>query len=484
MTMRLFTLAVLLATITACSYPTRNKPATDTTWTQPYSWAFRERQAPDDTLIVVTASGGGTRAAALSAAVLNTMHKVELPTGGTLANRIDVISSVSGGSVTAAYFALHGPDKLPVLERDFLRQDGMGAIMWHGLNPVGLAALSTPSVERIDVLIDYLDRQLFKEKTYADLIQRNRPPHLILNAADMVEGVHFPFTQYTMDLLCSDLAKMKLSTAVSASAAFPVALSPVTLTNYSGPDCRLPPNAASTAWINGALRTKWEDNPSRLATARVADAYRTGRKKYVHLLDGGIADNLGVNELYRYFTAFDVVRLGNEIEAGRIRKIVFVMINARSFSSSKLDQERATPGILPMLLASLNSSIDRATFSTAERFRTHLAGFADAAAAAAEEDKQSRLAQAYRDVADHSHYVGIDFDSITDGNCRRRFHSLATSWTLSAQQITALMAMGEALLNENAAFGNAQKTLGSRFVSDRPLQTVTSACTLLTDADV
>ena len=32
----------------------------------------------------------------------------------------------------------------------------------------------------------------------------------------------------------------------------------------------------------------------------------TGSKKYIHLLDGGIADNLGVSEPYRLLTSDDV----------------------------------------------------------------------------------------------------------------------------------------------------------------------------------
>jgi hypothetical protein len=56
-------------------------------------------------------------------------------------------------------------------------------------------------MERIDLFIDYLDRQLFSDATFEDLIERGRRPYLILNAADMVEGAPFSFTQFNMDLL-------------------------------------------------------------------------------------------------------------------------------------------------------------------------------------------------------------------------------------------------------------------------------------------
>ena len=77
-------------------------------------------------------------------------------------------------------------------------------------------------------------------------------------------------------------------------------------------------------------------------------AYADGSKKFIHLLDGGIADNLGVSEPYRLLTSDDVpVSLKQDIASGRIKKIIFVMINARSFAGSGLDNSQATPAHLP-----------------------------------------------------------------------------------------------------------------------------------------
>ena len=85
------------------------------------------------------------------------LDRVVLPGDRTLAQEIDVISSVSGGSVAAAYFALEGRGGFDALEDDFVRQNGMGALLGAGLNPFGLISLATNGKERIDLLIDYLD---------------------------------------------------------------------------------------------------------------------------------------------------------------------------------------------------------------------------------------------------------------------------------------------------------------------------------------
>ena len=476
-------LAVLsVGTVLAgCAYPIRNDAIVETR-SPAYEWKSLAPGELQDTLVIVTMSGGGTRATALAMSVLRAMDKIKLASGASLADEIDIVSSVSGGSVTAGYFALYGTAGLPTLEKDFVRQDGMRAIIVEGLNPVGLAQLATPSKERIDLLVNYLDRQLFHDITFEKLVERKRRPYLILNAADMVEGTPFPFTQYTMDLLCSDLTKVKLSTAVAASAAFPVALSPITLKNYR--PCEA---IAKPVWLRAAGQTSWYLDPPRVAWQRTASAYADGQKKYIHLLDGGIADNLGVSEPYRLLTSDDVpVSLKQDIATGKIRKIVFIMINARSFAGSDLDNSQATPGMLAMLTASIGSSIDRATFSTSERIRNLLIdrfrGMADDIDREAKKpgpmrDKLREIGANFRTVANNTQFLAVDFDAIADQRCRKTFHSIDTSWALPGNQIDGLNVMGEALLAQNPDFPKVLTAVNAR--PGPPFATVEQACAVL-----
>src|SRR5262245_314366 len=60
----------------------------------------------DEVFVVLALSGGGSRAAAFSYGVLEELEKTKIKVAGrerTLLDEIDVISSVSGSSVTAAY---------------------------------------------------------------------------------------------------------------------------------------------------------------------------------------------------------------------------------------------------------------------------------------------------------------------------------------------------------------------------------------------
>jgi NTE family protein len=480
-------LALALALVAAgCAYPTRNQPATVIDEGYGYRWNNLDPSGLEDTLVIVTASGGGTRATALALSVLRGLDAIALGNGETLADEVDLISSVSGGSVTAGYFALTGPQGFDTLEHDFVRKNGMTPLILGLINPVGIARFSTPGEERIDLLIDYLNKQLFHDVTYQALVDRRKRPFLLLNAADMVEGIPFPFTQRKMDLLCSDLSSFPLATAVAASAAFPVALSPVTLTNYS----RCPAQEGRTwppAWVEANIddpgtpegESLWYDNPQRATLGRAENAYALGKdggtqaKLFIHLLDGGIADNLGIFEPFRMLVTRDTQPsfLG-QIDTGAIKKLVFVSINARSFAPSDLDQQQATPGFVDMLLASIDAPIDRATAGTAAQLRTLL--FDEfRQLALGDPAKEAR----FRALAENTALISIDFDAIVDGDCRRKYHSIPTSWSLEKKQVDAVFQIGQALLAGDPEFAHLLSLTGGTVT--KPMPTVTDACAAL-----
>lgn len=472
---------LLVAALAACSYPQRNQEAANLDPRSGYRWTALEENELSDTLFIVTASGGGTRAATLALSTLRGLDQARLPSGRSLAQEVDIISSVSGGSVTAGYFALKGVQGFDSLEKDFIRQDGISTLLWRGLNPVGLAELATPSKGRIDLLIDYLDDTLFREATFQALVQRRKQPYLILNAGDMVAGTTFPFTQAYLDLLCSDLTDIKLSVAVAASAAFPVALSPVTLKNYSPCDAqeggRWPPQ-----WIENAVETDWYLNPSRVRRGRVARAYAKGTevpppygKAYVHLLDGGIADNMGVSEPFRLLTTADVSpQFLIDIAQGRIKRVVFVLVNARSDPPSALNDQIATPGEINMLLGTISAAMDNATFAIIERLRVLLEERFKAAA----QQMPPPLARNFEKV--ETFFVPVDFGAIAGDDCRRMFESIATSWTLPKGEIDALFVAGGALLNAAPDFHEVLAVVGARL--ERPLPSIGQACAVLEQA--
>ena len=72
---------------------------------------LEQGSSSDELFVILALSGGGTRAAALSYGVLEALRDTKIQWKNqriSLLDGIDVISSISGGSFPAAYYALYG----------------------------------------------------------------------------------------------------------------------------------------------------------------------------------------------------------------------------------------------------------------------------------------------------------------------------------------------------------------------------------------
>ncbi|MSQ98891.1 MAG: hypothetical protein EXR85_06305 [Xanthomonadales bacterium] len=100
------------------------------------TWA--EFSKDSDITFIVSFSGGGARAAAMAYGVLQELRDTNVIIDGQqkrLLDEIDQISSVSGGSFTAAYYGLNGDGIFNTFEDNFLRRDVEGHLTKSLFNP-------------------------------------------------------------------------------------------------------------------------------------------------------------------------------------------------------------------------------------------------------------------------------------------------------------------------------------------------------------
>jgi len=156
-------------------------------------------------LVMLAFSGGGTRAAAFAYGVLKELAATEVATSKgvrPLHHEVDVISSVSGGSFTSAYFGLKGDGIFEDFEERFLRKNIEGHLIWRSLAPRNWFKQMGHKYGRSDIAAEYYSEQVFDGATFADL-QRPDAPVLVINATDLVTGVRFPFFRQYFDLICA-----------------------------------------------------------------------------------------------------------------------------------------------------------------------------------------------------------------------------------------------------------------------------------------
>jgi predicted acylesterase/phospholipase RssA len=435
-----------------------------------YRFANVRGDGPGHELFVILAfSGGGTRAAAFSYGVLEGLQAVTYqPAAGsarTLLEDVDVISSVSGGSFTAAHYALFGTDGFKRFEDDFLYQDIQTKLILRALAPWNWIKLARSDYSRIDLAADLYDETIFAGATFDTLLRQSRGrPYVLLNATDMTLGARFEFTQDQFDLLCSDLSRLPVARAVAASSAFPILLSPLTLHNYEGGPCQA---YRQPAWLTSALESAGE--PRRLALARNLISYRRDVKSrpYVHLLDGGLSDNIGLRGPYVALSGQDSAwSIFSKINERKIRRVLVITANARTGRDPGWDTRESPPGLSGVLGLVTTGPMGNYSFETVQLITEHFRRLnADLESLGACE----RLAKAqcpafslpFEPAAEvEFHAVELSFDKVTDDPALQScLEGLATSFALPRAQVTLLRQVAQRLLLGSPDFQAAMKRI-------------------------
>jgi predicted acylesterase/phospholipase RssA len=257
--------------------------------------------------VVIAISGGGTRSAVFAAGAMEQLAYLPRPDSQSVLERAQVVSGVSAGSLAAAYYALYKPPRFhdPAEKEAFFRQfkSHMSVDFWmrgwaHYLSHPWEGVLKYYTRYRFaQTLANTFDEHLFLGQTFADLSRREaagEAPVTLINGTVLDTGERFVFTNLEVgkhftvdptrfqgdpflhilataftaptfravgfDSINSDILDFRVASAVAASSAFPVLPGPLTIRNYA-----------------------------------------TGG--YVHIADGGVSDNTGIDSLVQLFLA-------------------------------------------------------------------------------------------------------------------------------------------------------------------------------------
>lgn len=438
--------------------PPQNKPLEKFTQGAGYRYTNIDpaENNSDSLCVLMTFSGGGTRAAAFAFGVLEKLRDTDIIWEGRscrLLDEVDAISSVSGGSLPSAYYALFGDQIFEDFPDKVLYRDIQGNLLKQALSPVNWSKLFSPLYGRTDMLADDFSRNIFENKTFADLLARNQRPFVVINSTNVSSGSRFDFTQRQFDLLYSDLASFPIGRAVAASAAFPGLLSPLALHNYPKNDDYVRP-----AWVDEELKST-DANRMRHRQALEADAYIKSNWPFIHLTDGGISDNLGILPVIQL--------LGNQypgddatsiLASGKIKKVVIIIVNAERAAGMDPGAKKEALGLLKVL--GVVTSTPMGNFSAAELALLRL--FAKQAT----ETQRLRekitelygadaLAQDFPELITPNidyHLVEVDYSHISDETERDYLNNIPTAFRLQREQVDKLRDAASRILDNHPDF--------------------------------
>ncbi len=387
--------------------------------------------------IILFFSGGGTRAAAFSYGVLQELSRTTIASAAAphrLLDDVEAVAGVSGGSFTAAYYCLYHDRIFQDYESRFLKRNVQGALALRMLNPIVWPKLLSPYYGRSDLAAEYYDSHIFSGAKFGDLIKTGGRPYLAINATDMATGEHFVFIDSRFALISSDLNDYPIARAVAASSAVPLVLTPLTLQNFAGT-----PGAAKSSFVP----RKSDEAQISHADAQVLDilhSYSDSKNRpYIHLADGGYADNLGLQSFVD-----DAVALGgipSLFERGGLhapKHLVAIVVNSAAHRGDEWNRREAVPGILSSVLALGDQSGQREDYRTIEQFRVALEAW----------KKSERAASAGSAISPDYYLIPVGFDAIQDETQRSFFLNLLTTFNLPDSTVDRLVTAGGEILRD------------------------------------
>jgi NTE family protein len=390
----------------------------------------------DELLLIVAFSGGGTRAAAFAYGILEELAATPVVLGGQsrrLLDEVDLISSVSGGSFTAAYYGLYGDRIFRDFETDFLRRPVERDLFLQLFRPRNWVRLASPYFNRSRVAAEYYDEHLFRDATFADL-ERQHGPEILINATDLSTGSRFAFNRFFFDPICSDLSRYHVAQAVTASSAVPVLLTPVTLENRAGA-CgyqAAPLPVASNTWSEAAVRLR------SIERSRASYLDRD-RRRFIHLMDGGISDNLGLRGLYERVLVDGGIE--NTLRAtgnANVRDVAVISVNAQTEPAFHWDLQNVSPDLPAVLDAVTSVQINRYNFETVALLQT---AFDQWTAVLSSDGHPVRF-----------HFISVSFGDLSDERELRYFNGLPTSFDLEPEAVDRLREVARRLLRQSPEF--------------------------------
>ncbi len=387
----------------------------------------RPGQQQDDITVALAFSGGGSRAAALAYGVLLELRATTVPTATgsvPLLDEVDAISAVSGGSFTAAYYGLHGDASFPAFEQEVLRRNLSADLVRRVLNPLRWFTTQGRSAAAAQLY----GRTIFHDARFSDL-QEREGPLVIINASDLESGNRFAFLQGHFNLLCSDLLSYPVADAVAASSAVPVLFEPVVLQNYD--------TCSPSTPVAGVQAG---DSPQLQQVSEGLESYRDKQaRRYVHLADGGLTDNLGLRAFQETIDlSGGLSAFLQRIDRSPAPHLVMIAVDSSADAGHGLGLSTRAPSMAQAINVMTDIQLHRYNAATLELM-------------------QESLKTWTKDVSTpaspvQGHLIVVSLQDLPDPQLRSRLEAVSTGFSLSPEQVDELVDAGRRLLRENPEF--------------------------------
>lgn len=170
-------------------------------------------------------------------------------------------------------------------------------------------------------------------------------------------------------------------------------------------------------------------------------------RPFIHLIDGGLTDNLGLRSLLDMGDVYGQDLLYQKITSGNIRNIVVISVNAQNQISSNVDKTADIPGISDVMNAVINVPIDQYSLESLRRFRI----FTD--------EWNEKLGKRNRNKRVTLHFVSLNLKDLPESILRDEVLNISTSFYLSPKNVNQLKQAAKVLLQQSSEYREALQVL-------------------------
>src|SRR5215813_11957873 len=158
--MRALVIAALLLAANACASTPASAPAPSIDRPLSTANSGANAEAPADLsgdVLMLSFSGGGARAASFALGALQGLREMRGADGRDLVQHVALVTSVSGGSILAAYFVQHGEAGIDTFRAAYLDKNWAAELHTNPYSPLNWARAARGSLNHEDRFADWLD---------------------------------------------------------------------------------------------------------------------------------------------------------------------------------------------------------------------------------------------------------------------------------------------------------------------------------------
>ena len=177
--------------------------------------------------------------------------------------------------------------------------------------------------------------------------------------------------------------------------------------------------------------------------------YEDPNRRYIHLLDGGLTDNLGLRSLLDRTEVYSGNSVYRQFSEGKVNKVVIINVNAQNQIDTHIDKSAAVPGVSEVLNAIINIPIDQYSQESLRRFRAFVDYW----------NEQARARVGGHEV--NMFFVSLNLRDLPESQLRDNTLNTPTSFYLPHHQVDDLKQAAGVLMRQSGEYKRLLEALAA-----------------------